>query len=39
MVTDLEGNPDVLRQTGIVAGNPALHPILLETIRRRGGPR
>ncbi len=39
VVTDLEGNPDVLRQTGIVAGNPALHPILLETIRRRGGPR
>ena len=34
VITDLEGRRDVVRRTGIVAGNPAVHSFLLETIER-----
>jgi myo-inositol-1(or 4)-monophosphatase len=33
VVTDLEGAPDVLKVTGIVAGNPAIHRALLDVLR------
>jgi myo-inositol-1(or 4)-monophosphatase len=33
IVTDLEGRPDVVRHGAIVAGNPAIHSWLLETLR------
>jgi myo-inositol-1(or 4)-monophosphatase len=36
LVTDLAGNPDVLGHSAIVAGNPAIHEWLLETL---GGGR
>lgn len=34
VITDLEGGREVVRRTGIVAGNPAVHSVLLETIER-----
>jgi myo-inositol-1(or 4)-monophosphatase len=31
-VSDIEGNPDVLRHNSIAAGNPAIHAWLLRTL-------
>ena len=36
VATDLEGDPDVVRETGLVAGNPAMHAWLLEVVRPTG---
>ena len=35
IVTDLEGRPDVARHGSIVAGNPAIHGWLIETLNRK----
>jgi myo-inositol-1(or 4)-monophosphatase len=35
IVTDLEGRPDVVRPGPVVAGNPAIHAWLLETLNRK----
>lgn len=37
VVTDLEGGTEVLRQTGIVAGNPAIHAALIDLMERSRG--
>jgi len=34
IVTDLEGNPPQLKEGAFVAGNPAMHTWLLQTVRR-----
>ena len=34
IVTDLNGNPPVLTAESFVAGNPAMHTWLLQTVRR-----
>lgn len=34
VITDLAGGDEVLRETGIVAGNPAIHIAILETLQR-----
>lgn len=39
VITDLAGSPDVVRRTGIVAGNPAIHPLLMDALRRAGARR
>jgi len=36
LVTDLDGQPARIAHTGIVAGNAAIHPWLLETLERAG---
>jgi len=36
LVTDLDGDPDVLRHGSVVAGNPAMHAWLLKTLRGQG---
>jgi len=36
VVTDLDGSPDVVRHGPIVAGNPAMHGWLMETLRGEG---
>lgn len=36
VVTTLHGDPDVLRTGSVVAGNPALHPWLLDLLRQSG---
>jgi fructose-1,6-bisphosphatase/inositol monophosphatase family enzyme len=34
IVTDLDGNPPQLKAGSFVAGNPAMHTWLLQTVRR-----
>lgn len=38
VITDLAGGPDVVRRTGIVAGNRGVHAFLLDRIRRATPP-